>query len=80
MSSAVDMSKASGGSLYSGKPQDRGSKPADCTITISDDDFIDLASGKLQGMNAFTSGRLKVQGNVMLTMRLEMLFKEQSKL
>ncbi len=46
---AIDLTKTTGGAVYNGKPQDRGAKPADCTITMSDDDFIELASGRLDG-------------------------------
>jgi putative sterol carrier protein len=47
---------------------------ADCTITISDADFVALATGKLNPMTAFSSGKLKVQGNPMVAMKLQSLF------
>ncbi len=47
---------------------------ADCTIAMNDNDFCDLASGKLNGMMAFSSGKLKVQGNIMLATKLQSLF------
>jgi hypothetical protein len=47
---------------------------ADCTIAMNDNDFYDLASGKLNGMAAFSSGKLKVQGNIMLATKLQSLF------
>eukprot|EP00440_Ansanella_granifera_P049323 gb/GFBE01053439.1/.p1 GENE.gb/GFBE01053439.1/~~gb/GFBE01053439.1/.p1 ORF type:complete len:112 (+),score=53.22 gb/GFBE01053439.1/:1-336(+) len=43
---------------------------ADCTITIADDDFIAMAEGKLDGMQAFMGGKLKVKGNMMLAQKL----------
>lgn len=61
-----------------GQPQ-AGVKP-DCTLTVSDGDFIDMATGKLDGNKAFTSGRLKVAGNMMLALQLESLFSNKSKL
>lgn len=76
----MDLSKESGGKVYKGKPEDHGSRKADCTLTISGSDFMDMVSGKAQGMKLFTSGKLKVSGNVMLTMKLESVFKELSKL
>ena len=45
-------------------------KSADCTITVSEKDFIDIISGKLQGQLAFMTGRLKVSGNMNLALRL----------
>ncbi|KAI8922315.1 SCP2 sterol-binding domain-containing protein, partial [Powellomyces hirtus] len=41
------------------------SKP-DIVISISDKDFVDLASGKLNGQKAFMGGKLKIKGNMML--------------
>lgn len=36
----------------------------DCAITISSDDFMKLAQGKLDPIFAFTMGRLKVDGDI----------------
>ena len=47
---------------------------ADCTITMSDADFIALATGQLNPMAAFSSGKLKLQGNPMIAMKLQGLF------
>ena len=41
----------------------KGSGKADCTITLSEDNFIALASGKLNGMQAFMSGKMKIKGS-----------------
>eukprot|EP01125_Pyxidicula_operculata_P011915 TRINITY_DN3901_c0_g1_i1.p1 TRINITY_DN3901_c0_g1~~TRINITY_DN3901_c0_g1_i1.p1 ORF type:complete len:115 (-),score=35.67 TRINITY_DN3901_c0_g1_i1:46-390(-) len=43
---------------------------ADCTITMTDDDFFDMSTGKLDGMAAFGQGKLKVSGNIMLAQKL----------
>ena len=43
----MDLRQISPASLYRGQPQ-TGVKP-DCTVTISDSDFMELATGKLQG-------------------------------
>mmetsp|Transcript_23805 Transcript_23805/g.62731 ORF Transcript_23805/g.62731 Transcript_23805/m.62731 type:complete len:112 (+) Transcript_23805:81-416(+) len=43
---------------------------ADVTITMADADFVAMASGKLDGMQAFMSGKLKVSGNMMLAQKL----------
>ncbi|KJE92273.1 hypothetical protein CAOG_03275 [Capsaspora owczarzaki ATCC 30864] len=50
-----------------------------CTVTLSDDDFVALGSGKLQAQKAFMSGKLKVKGNIMLATKLEGIFKQYSK-
>lgn len=43
------------------------------SITISMDaaDFMDMVSGKLDAMGAFMSGKLKVEGDMSLAMRLQ---------
>merc|ERR1712232_1073964 len=43
---------------------------ADVTITMSDADFIAMAEGKLDGMQAFMGGKLKIKGNMMLAQKL----------
>ena len=49
---------------------------ADIVFSISDDDFVDLAQGKLTGQRAFLIGKLKIKGNMMLATKLEGLFKK----
>lgn len=49
---------------------------ADITIAVSDDDFVDLASGKLNGQKAFMAGKLKVKGNMMLATKLDGVLKQ----
>ena len=43
---------------------------AGCTLTLSDEDFCALATGKLDAMQAFMSGQLKLGGNIMLAQKL----------
>ena len=48
---------------------------ADCTITISTEDFQKLHENpQANGMQLFFSGKLKVSGNQMLAMKLQKLF------
>lgn len=49
-------------------------KDADCTISVSKEDFISLASGSLDPMMAFMSGKLKVAGDMSVAMGLQSLF------
>jgi len=41
------------------------------TITMKQDDFVDLATGKLNGTTAFMSGKLKIKGDMGLAMKLQ---------
>jgi len=48
-----------------------GDGEAECTITMSGSDSVDLVNGKLNGQMAFMSGKLKIQGNMQLAMKLQ---------
>ncbi|HMK33671.1 MAG TPA: SDR family NAD(P)-dependent oxidoreductase [Desulfomonilaceae bacterium] len=48
---------------------------ATTTILMSDEDFLSLISGKLNAMQAYTSGKLKIQGDLMKSQLIEKLFK-----
>ena len=63
----VDL-KNGDGSVYEGE-----SDAADCTISISDDNFVDLANGNLNPTTAFMSGKIKVKGNPMLATKLQQI-------
>jgi len=47
---------------------------ADVTITMEDDDFVALMSGELNGMTAFMTGKLSVDGDLMLAQRMTTIF------
>ena len=55
-----------------------GSGDADCTISITDEDFQKLVENpQANGMQLFFAGKLKVTGNQMLAMKLQKLFSFQ---
>jgi putative sterol carrier protein len=47
--------------------------PADCTISVSKADFEKLAQGKLDPTMAFMQGKLKVNGDMGVAMKLQPL-------
>lgn len=46
-------------------------KEADCTLSISIPDFLDLAKGNLNPMAAFMGGKLKIDGDIGAAMKLQ---------
>jgi len=52
---------------------------ADVTLTVSDENLIALLTGNLSGVMAFMTGKLKVDGDLMLAKTLPELF-DSSKL
>ncbi len=46
-----------------------------CTLRISDSDFVDMIGGVLPAMQAYTSGKLKIEGDIMKSQLVEKLFK-----
>ena len=60
----------SGPSIAAGEPGG-----ADCTLTVSEEDFQKLYENpQANGMSLYMGGKLKVQGNPMLAMKLQKLF------
>ncbi|MFH0789043.1 MAG: SDR family NAD(P)-dependent oxidoreductase, partial [Pseudomonadota bacterium] len=45
------------------------------TIKMADEDFLALMEGKLKAMQAFTTGKLKIEGDIMKSQLIEKLFK-----
>jgi putative sterol carrier protein len=50
-----------------------GDGPAECTIRMTSQDFVDLTEGKANGQQLFFTGRLKVEGDMSLALRLQAL-------
>lgn len=50
-------------------------KPADCTVQIALDDFKALIKGELNPMSAMMSGKLQINGDMGVAMKLQSLFK-----
>jgi acyl dehydratase/putative sterol carrier protein len=55
-----------------------GVKP-DCTLTVADEDYFDISTGKINAQQAFMQGKLKISGNLMLSQKLS-LIQQSSKL
>ncbi|MCJ1297304.1 hypothetical protein MMC08_000090 [Hypocenomyce scalaris] len=51
-------------------------KKADVTLSLSDEDFGKLVSGKTQAQRLFMSGKLKVRGDVMKATKMEPVLKK----
>jgi putative sterol carrier protein len=51
----------------------QGDGAADCTIRMTAQDFVDLTEGKANGQQLFFTGRLKVEGDMSLALRLQSL-------
>lgn len=52
-------------SMTDGKADD-----ADVSITMDDDDLVQLLRGELNGMTAFMTGKLQIEGDLMLAQRV----------
>ncbi|HYK86939.1 MAG TPA: SCP2 sterol-binding domain-containing protein [Ktedonobacteraceae bacterium] len=51
-----------------------GVEKPDITFTIKDKDWLAITEGKLDAMNAFMTGKLKIAGDMMLAMKIPNLF------
>jgi len=46
----------------------------DLTVTMDDQDFVDMMTGKLNGMTAFMTGKLQIEGDLMLAQKMTKFF------
>jgi SCP-2 sterol transfer family len=46
---------------------------AKCTVSATDQNFLDIVNGKLNAQMAFMSGKLKIQGDMGLAMKLQQI-------
>ena len=65
--------KGDGVILIDGGKVSNDDAPADCTIMVSKDDFESLAKGTLDPTAAFMQGKLKVNGDMGVAMKLQPL-------
>ncbi|RWS29708.1 peroxisomal multifunctional enzyme type 2-like isoform X1, partial [Leptotrombidium deliense] len=70
----VDL-KSLNGSVYEGHSK---SEPPSCVLTITDEDMAALAMGMLNPVEGFMNGKIKIQGNPILTQKLQVLFEKDS--
>jgi len=50
---------------------------ANCTVHMETTDFMDMVAGRLPGAQAFMSGKLRLDGDMALAMKLQDLFSMQ---
>ncbi len=72
----IDFGDSQGAILLDGAAQqvsdiDSGANAADTTIKVGWDDWQAMAAGELDGMTAFMTGKLKVEGDMSNAMQLQ---------
>lgn len=50
-----------------------GDGPADCTISLAAQDFVDLVEGRANGQQLYFQGKLRIDGNLGLALKLQNL-------
>jgi len=67
--------------LKNGKGSVRsGAGTPDCTLTVSDEDFVAMMTGQANAQSLFSKGKLKMKGNMGLAMKLSKLTAAKAKL
>lgn len=74
-----DLSGPQGGTwIVDFTPANAGVRQADeqaqCSVSLTDEDFLAMLAGKLDATMAFMSGKIKVKGDMMLAMKLGQFF------
>jgi putative sterol carrier protein len=59
--------------LKSGPAVTSGDGPAACTVRMASTDFVDLFEGRANGQALFFTGKLKVEGDMGLALKLKSL-------
>lgn len=59
-----------GALLIDGESVTVGNSEADCTVTVSADDFAEIVAGDLSPTTAFMTGRMKIEGDMGAAMAL----------
>lgn len=54
--------------------QEGTANASDITATIADEDLVAMLRGELNGMTAFMTGRLQVEGDLLLAQRITSFF------
>jgi putative sterol carrier protein len=65
----VDARKDGGQGLMAGAPESHGLEPK-LTVTVSSEDFVKLANGKLSATTAALTGKLKFKGDMSFALKL----------
>ncbi len=58
----------------SGVQVTEGNGDADCTISVSEENFEKIAAGELNPTTAYMTGKLKIKGDMGAAMKLQKLF------
>ena len=53
-----------------------GDGDAGCTVTVTDSDFMDIVEGRIDGQMAFMQGKLRIDGDMALAMKLQLVLSE----
>ncbi|WP_242392855.1 SCP2 sterol-binding domain-containing protein [Anaeromyxobacter oryzisoli] len=61
---------APGGRIAAGPIEDAD---AGCVVAATDHDFVDIVNGKLNAQMAFMSGKLRIQGDIGLALKLQQI-------
>jgi putative sterol carrier protein len=56
-----------------GRIQAGAAASAKCTVAATDQDFLNIVNGKLNAQMAFMSGKLKIQGDMGLALKLQQI-------